>query len=207
MTDLLKQMAEALRKSYEALMLSRPGSENNDATEEEWQAHFAARRLARDTIAKFDAQAAEQAAGGERALVEHVPGTLILAVDAAMVEAANLHPPLTRSDCKRVILAAMQALRWSPAHPAPAPVQPVGELTAEQRDAQEAPFEAWWEQHGQFHRAGGGAYEKTFAWHAWCAAISTRPALSDAEIDALRRDAERYRWLRDGGKRRRIRRR
>ena len=75
--------------------------------------------------------------------------------------------------------------QWFPDAPvptvqAPAPVQPVGELTAEQRDAQEAPFEAWWEKHGQFHRAGGGAYEKTFAWHAWCAALSTRPELSDA---------------------------
>ena len=90
---------------------------------------------------------------------------------------------------------------WCPANPlsakeAPA-TQPVGELTAEKRDAQEAPFEAWWEKHGQFHRAGGGAYEKTFAWHAWCAALSTRPELSDAEIDALRKKAARYEWLRD----------
>lgn len=70
----------------------------------------------------------------------------------------------------------------APAEPAPAPVQQVGELTAEQRDAQEAPFEAWWEKHGQFQRAGGGAYEKTFAWHAWCAALSTRAQpLSDAQ--------------------------
>lgn len=38
------------------------------------------------------------------------------------------------------------------------------------RDAQEAPFEQWWETHGQFCRAGGGDYEKTFAWNAWCAA-------------------------------------
>lgn len=38
------------------------------------------------------------------------------------------------------------------------------------RDAQEEPFEEWWEKHGQFCRAGGGDYEKTFAWNAWCAA-------------------------------------
>ena len=38
------------------------------------------------------------------------------------------------------------------------------------RDTQEAPFEAWWGKYGQFCRAGGGGYEKTFAWLAWCEA-------------------------------------
>jgi len=31
-------------------------------------------------------------------------------------------------------------------------------------------FEAWWDSHGQFCRAGGGGYEKTFAFRAWEAA-------------------------------------
>jgi hypothetical protein len=31
-------------------------------------------------------------------------------------------------------------------------------------------FEAWWSEHGQFCRAGGGDYEKTFAYRAWEAA-------------------------------------
>jgi hypothetical protein len=31
-------------------------------------------------------------------------------------------------------------------------------------------FEEWWEKHGQFCRAGGGDYEKTFAFKAWEAA-------------------------------------
>ncbi len=31
-------------------------------------------------------------------------------------------------------------------------------------------FEAWWQEHGQFCRAGGGDYEKTFAYRAWEAA-------------------------------------
>ncbi len=31
-------------------------------------------------------------------------------------------------------------------------------------------FETWWESEGQFLRAGGGDYEKTFAFHAWQAA-------------------------------------
>lgn len=32
-------------------------------------------------------------------------------------------------------------------------------------------FESWWEDHGQYIRAGGGQYEKTFAWKAWNWAI------------------------------------
>jgi len=31
-------------------------------------------------------------------------------------------------------------------------------------------FEEWWDKHGQFMRAGGGQYEKTFAYEAWVAA-------------------------------------
>lgn len=31
-------------------------------------------------------------------------------------------------------------------------------------------FEAWWAEHGQYCRAGGGDYEKTFAFRAWEAA-------------------------------------
>ena len=34
-------------------------------------------------------------------------------------------------------------------------------------DVLERDFEAWWEGEGQFCRAGGGQYEKTFAYHAW----------------------------------------
>lgn len=30
-----------------------------------------------------------------------------------------------------------------------------------------AEFEAWWESDGRYCRAGGGDYEKTFAWRAW----------------------------------------
>ena len=32
-------------------------------------------------------------------------------------------------------------------------------------------FETWWQQEGQFGRAGGGDYEKTFAFNSWNAAI------------------------------------
>lgn len=33
-------------------------------------------------------------------------------------------------------------------------------------------FEKWWQEHGQFCRAGGGDYEKTFAFRAWEAATN-----------------------------------
>jgi hypothetical protein len=33
-------------------------------------------------------------------------------------------------------------------------------------------FESWWEAHGQYCRAGGGDYEKTFAYRAWEAATA-----------------------------------
>lgn len=31
----------------------------------------------------------------------------------------------------------------------------------------EQEFESWWQENGQFCRAGGGDYEKTFAYRAW----------------------------------------
>lgn len=37
-------------------------------------------------------------------------------------------------------------------------------------------FEDWWTRSGQFGRAGGGQYEKTFAFNAWNAALATEVA-------------------------------
>jgi hypothetical protein len=42
-------------------------------------------------------------------------------------------------------------------------------------------FDAWWEQHGQFCRAGGGSYEKTFAFRAWEAAHEECAKLCESE--------------------------
>lgn len=44
-------------------------------------------------------------------------------------------------------------------------------------------FEAWWEKEGQFCRAGGGDYEKTFAFRAWQAARAA--ALEEAASAAF----------------------
>lgn len=39
-------------------------------------------------------------------------------------------------------------------------------------DALRVPFENWWSKHGEFVRAGGGEYEKCFAYAAFKAAYS-----------------------------------
>lgn len=36
-------------------------------------------------------------------------------------------------------------------------------------------FNRWWNKHGQFCRAGGGSYERTFAYEAWKAALKLNP--------------------------------
>lgn len=41
-------------------------------------------------------------------------------------------------------------------------------------------FEAWWQEHGQFMRAGGGQYEVTFAYEAWMARARRAPAEAGA---------------------------
>ena len=46
-------------------------------------------------------------------------------------------------------------------------------------------FETWWEQHGQFCRAGGGDYEKTFAFRAWEAAEAGFEAIDNNEVFVL----------------------
>src|SRR5574337_1056676 len=48
-------------------------------------------------------------------------------------------------------------------------------------------FEEWWQAHGQFCRAGGGDYEKTFAFRAWEAAATAERNIIDDAIDSLTR--------------------
>jgi hypothetical protein len=43
-------------------------------------------------------------------------------------------------------------------------------------------FERWWDAEGQYHRAGGNDYCKTFAWWAWL----NREKSKQAEIDWLK---------------------
>ncbi|QIM51586.1 hypothetical protein [Hydrogenophaga crocea] len=71
-----------------------------------------------------------------------------------------------------------------------------GRPTQGEAPSESEPFEAWWEQKGQYLRSGGDAYEKTFAYHAWCeatnrAALASQPQAVDAE------DAARLDWIRN----------
>lgn len=43
-------------------------------------------------------------------------------------------------------------------------------------------FEQWWDNEGQYHRAGGGDYERTFAWEAWL----NREQVKGTEINRLK---------------------
>lgn len=53
----------------------------------------------------------------------------------------------------------------------------------------ERTFEQWWESNGQFCRAGGGQYEKTFAYEAWVAsATEARETAMDAILDGCPND-------------------
>ena len=56
-------------------------------------------------------------------------------------------------------------------------------------------FEAWWEAHGQYCRAGGGGYEKTFAYRAFEYAET---AAAKRHADLCRK--ERLHWQLQGQK-------
>ena len=81
-----------------------------------------------------------------------------------------------REDCDMVDDPNLQAVfrmrrseQWSPEDTAHRP----GGLAQPDQDQTEIAFEAWWQAHGQFCRAGGGDYEKTFAYRAWVASLAT----------------------------------
>ena len=46
-------------------------------------------------------------------------------------------------------------------------VKPYTQEELNQQSVWAEQFEEWWENEGQYQRAGGGDYEKTFAWWAW----------------------------------------
>lgn len=54
-----------------------------------------------------------------------------------------------------------------------------------------AKFEAWWKEN-YWYVDGKLSSLKHYAWMGWLAAHASR----DAEVEALRKDAARYRWLR-----------
>lgn len=89
---------------------------------------------------------------------------LLEAMAADKVDAAaNLLSNLNRSELDLLKARHSSLVAFVQSHYAPTTL-PAG-LPAEP-EIQEA-FEAWWTNHGQFCRAGGGQYEKTFANAAW----------------------------------------
>ena len=58
-----------------------------------------------------------------------------------------------------------------------------------------AAFEKWWQEEGQYCRAGGSDYEKTFAYRAFDAALAGKSTVS---VDRWKRDSELLEAIQDG---------
>jgi molecular chaperone GrpE (heat shock protein) len=61
-------------------------------------------------------------------------------------------------------------------------VKPYTQAELDQQAIWANEFNQWWENEGQYQRAGGGQYERTFAWWAWL----NREQKQQAIIDDLR---------------------
>lgn len=70
--------------------------------------------------------------------------------------AVTIRDDMNRTRCIRVL-----------AEPKPAAQPETVEKLVLSDEAFVAEFEAWWESDGQYVRAGGGDYEKSFAFQAW----------------------------------------
>lgn len=46
-------------------------------------------------------------------------------------------------------------------------------------------FQEWWDEHGQYVRAGGGQYEISFAFAAWNAALEEAAICADSTSGGL----------------------
>lgn len=89
-------------------------------------------------------------------------------------------PKQSSLDLGRAAIAAAEAAQ-------PASAQQQGDdrlpvLSTEAANAELPTFKQWWEDHGQFVRAGGGQYESCFAWSAWQAAIVPCRTTPDAQM-------------------------
>jgi|ERR1035437_2227226 hypothetical protein len=54
-------------------------------------------------------------------------------------------------------------------------------MTTENKEFVTKEFEDWWAIDGQYGRAGGGQYEKTFAFNAWVAAVEASKGFNTRE--------------------------
>lgn len=60
-------------------------------------------------------------------------------------------------------------------------VKPYTQAELDQQAIWANEFDQWWEDEGQYQRAGGGQYERSFAWWAWL----NREQSRQAEVDRL----------------------
>ena len=60
-------------------------------------------------------------------------------------------------------------------------VKPYTQAELDQQAIWANEFDQWWENEGQYQRAGGGQYERTFAWWAWL----NREQKQQAKIEKL----------------------
>lgn len=72
------------------------------------------------------------------------------------------------------------------------------------KQQERAAFEAWGRAEGLEDKVSDRGMNYPLGDHLWMtwlarAALAAAPQVPEAELDALRKDAERYRWLRDNG--------
>jgi hypothetical protein len=58
-------------------------------------------------------------------------------------------------------------------------VKPYTQAELDQQAIWANEFDQWWESEGQYQRAGGGQYERTFAWWAWLNREQKQQAIID----------------------------
>ena len=58
-------------------------------------------------------------------------------------------------------------------------VKPYTQAELDQQAIWANEFDQWWENEGQYQRAGGGQYERTFAWWAWLNQEQKQQAIID----------------------------
>ncbi|WP_180069294.1 hypothetical protein [Acinetobacter sp. YH12112] len=58
-------------------------------------------------------------------------------------------------------------------------VKPYTQAELDQQEIWANEFDQWWEDEGQYQRAGGGQYERSFAWWAWLNREQKQQAIID----------------------------
>lgn len=65
-------------------------------------------------------------------------------------------------------------------------VKPYTQAELDQQAIWASEFDQWWEGEGQYQRAGGGQYERTFAWWAWLNREQKQQAIIDEHTEVIK---------------------